>query len=782
MNQLKIILSFCLIVLGLNSMAQYGAIKGTVIDKASSKPVLYTNVYLEGKAIGATTDENGFYMISKIPVGNYTLMVSNVGYDTVRIKVSISKNSIITKKIYLSPAVYNLSVATISADREAGRTDTKIGISKITPKQIHQIPTIGGTADFAQYLQVVPGVVFTGDQGGQLYIRGGTPIQNKVLLDGMTVYNPFHSIGLFSVFDADLISVADVYTGGFNAEYGGRISSIMDISYRYGNPKKLGGKFDISSFGTKLLLEGPIMKETDPEKGSISFVLSAKNSFVDKTSKTLYPYINDGEGIPFTFEDYYGKVSFNGSNGNRLDIFGFNFQDQVQYKTINNYQWGSYGGGMKFAVVPGTSPMLLEGKVNYSDYNIQMDDGGGLDRYSDINGFNMGLDFTYFLGKNRLKYGIELKGFSTDYKYVNDLNRSISQKESTTEISAYFTSKFQFGKLRINKDKKSDRYARLIIIPGLRLQYYASLRNFSPEPRLSVKYNITSDFRIKFATGMYSQNLISTASDRDVVNLFSGFISGPENLQSTFNGKEVTHKLQKANHVIFGFEYDLSNTLTLNTEGYFKQFTQLTNINRNKVFDDNATYIDRPDALKKDFILELGNAYGVDVSLKYEHKRLYVWSVYSWGLNNRYDGIIEYTPHFDRRHNINFLMTYDAGKEKLWQFNARWNFGSGFPFTPTAGNYELLTFSDGIGTDYTTTNGDIGIVYGSINSKRLPSYHRLDIGIKRKIYFTETSILEVNFSVTNVYNRNNIFYIDRITNERVDQLPIMPSLGLNFNF
>ena len=126
---------------------------------------------------------------------------------------------------------------------------------KITPKDLEMIPTIGGEADLAQYLQIVPGVVFTGDQGGQLYIRGGSPVQNKVLLDGMIVYSPFHSIGLFSVFDTDIIRNTDVYTGGFNAEYGGRISSIMDIKTRDGNKKTFEGKLSANTFGSKLLME-----------------------------------------------------------------------------------------------------------------------------------------------------------------------------------------------------------------------------------------------------------------------------------------------------------------------------------------------------------------------------------------------------------------------------------------------------------------------------------------------------------------------------------------------
>ena len=779
MKTIRITGTIFLFVLSFGLSAQYGSIKGNVYDKATSKPVMFTNVYLEGKAIGATTDENGFYLISKIPPGKYILTSSTVGYDTIRIPVEVKANVIITKKIYLKQAVYHLETTTISAERQAARTDATVSIMKVTPKQIDRIPTIGGQADFVQYIQVIPGVVFTGDQGGQLYIRGGTPIQNLVLLDGMTIYNPFHSIGLFSVFDVDLISVADVYTGGFGAQYGDRISSVMDISYRYGNTKKISGKFDLSTFGSKILLEGPLVKETDPNKGSISFILSAKNSFIDKTSKTLYNYINEGNGIPFTFSDYYGKISFNGANGNRFDIFGFNFNDQVSYQTINNYQWKSYGGGMKFSVVPGNSPMLLEGRLAYSDYRISLDDGTDVDRYSDINDFNMGLDFTYFLGKNRLKYGVELKGFSTDYIFVNSLARTISQKESTTEIAGYGSFKMLFGKSHKSKAKS---YDKLILEPGLRVQYYASLRNISFEPRLTAKYNVGPLLRVKAAMGMYSQNLISTASDRDVVNLFYGFISGPENLPKEFDGKKLTHKLQKANHFILGFEYDLTNRITANIEGYYKIFTQLTNINRNKVFDDTPEYSDKPDALKKDYIVETGDAKGVDFSMKYDYKKLYVWAVYSLGFNNRYDGLAEYIPHFDRRNNVNLLATYTLGDAKQWEFSMRWNYGSGFPFTPTAGNYEMLTFGDGINTDYTKTNGQIGIVYGKINSKRLPSYHRLDLAIKRRFYLSETSIIEANLSITNVYNRNNIFYIDRITNQRIDQLPFMPSLGINFKF
>ncbi|RUA12529.1 MAG: TonB-dependent receptor, partial [Flavobacteriia bacterium] len=388
------------------SQDDYATVRGSVYEKKTQQPVLYTNVQLEGTSYGAVTDVNGHFTISKVVPGSYTILITYIGFDTLRKKVTLKAGEVHYEKFVLKKGAYDIEGATISAGRQTRQLDPTTSITKITPKQLKQLPAIGGQADIAQYLQVVPGVVFTGDQGGQLYIRGGTPVQNLVLLDGMTVYNPFHSIGLFSVFDADIISNADVYTGGFGAEYGGRISSVMDISTRYGNPVRQSGKVDVNTFGMKLLLEGPLVKAKDDNSNSISYILSAKKSYIDKTSKTIYPYVNNGSGLPFTFSDFYGKLSFNSANGSRADIFGFNFNDQVSYRSIQNYEWKSYGGGMKFAIVPGSSPTLISGNVSYSNYRIELVDGSLNPRSSEIGGFNMGLDFTYFLGKNKLKYGV----------------------------------------------------------------------------------------------------------------------------------------------------------------------------------------------------------------------------------------------------------------------------------------------------------------------------------------------------------------------------------------
>lgn len=754
------------------SFAQTGTVRGFVYDKQSGEPMIFTNVFLEGTQIGASTDVNGYYSISKVPPGDYALVVTALGYEKLLENITVKSGQIINKKLYISTAAQELATFDISADKSEQRNDVQMSVQKITPKEIDKLPSIGGEPDIAQYMQVLPGVVFTGDQGGQLYIRGGSPVQNKVMMDGMIVYNPFHSIGLFSVFDTDIIRNADIYTGGFGAQYGGRISSIMDITTKDGNQNEFKGNASLTTFGAKVNAEIPIKKPERVGGSSITSIISAKHSYLNETSKLLYTYI-DPDGLPFSFSDYYGKMTFSAENGSKANIFGMYFSDQVRYQAISDLNWQNAGVGGNFVLIPSGSAVLIDGNFAYSSYVINLQEEGVSDRTSAINGFNGGLGFTYFLGDDEVKYGVEIVGFTTDYNVVNQANRVITQRESTSELAGYIRYKKKLG--------------RLVIDPSLRLHYYASLNTPSLEPRAGAKYNVTDNLRIKAATGMYSQNLIAANSDRDVVNLFNGFLSGPENLQDEMlmedgTPREITHSLQKANHFILGAEIDFSKRINVNVEAYYKQFTQITNINRNKIFDDNSENRNQPDLLKKDFLIETGDAYGIDFVLNYNLPSVDIYAVYSLGKVNRWDGVQAYSPVFDRRHNVNLVGSYKFGRSRLWEFDARWNMGSGFPFTQTLGFYEKYPFQNGTNTDVINGNGDVGIVYDRLNGGRLPYYHRLDLTLKREFVLTVNSSLEANIGITNAYNRDNIFYFDRVNFERVNQLPFMPSGGVSINF
>ena len=749
----KILSLIIFIFITSSSYAQNGTIRGFVYDKSSGEPVMFCNVFLQGTTIGAPTDVNGMYNISKVESGNYKLTVTYIGYDTTQININLKENQILTQNLEIGESSIKLNEVKISAEREAMRTEVNVASIKITKKELEMVPTIGGDPDLAQYIQIIPGVVFTGDQGGQLYIRGGSPIQNKVLLDGMIIYSPFHSIGLFSVFDTDIIRNTDVFTGGFNAEYGGRVSSIMDIKTKDGNKKSLGGKLTANTFGSKLLLEGPLSKNQKS-----SFVFSGKTSYLDKSSELFYKepvLFFDDKGLPYSYTDLYGKFSLHGNNGSKFNLFGFNFQDMVDYENISKLSWNSTGIGSEFILIPGGSPVLIEGNFAYSSYNIKLDEEASPLRESGIAGFNMGFDFTYFKPKSKIKYGFDVHGYATDFLTYNSVNTPITQNENTSEFSAY-----------VNYQYTS---TRLIIEPGFRIQKYTL--GLSPEPRLGMKYIVNDKLRLKLASGFYSQNILSTSSDRDVVNLFSGIISSPEEIPTQANGEDYSSKIQKAKHIIAGFEYDINNLIDFQLEGYIKDFSQLTNINRNMTSNNDET-----------FIIETGLAKGIDALLKYNTAKLYVWLVYSIGQVTRDDGVREYSPHFDRRHNVNFVTSYKFGKSLDWKFDCRWNLGSGFPFTQTQGFFENITFSEGINTDYTSTNGELGIEYAELNNGRLPYYHRLDFSLAKTVKINKNSTLNITASVTNAYNRENIFYFNRVKYERVNQLPLMPSLGMSLTF
>lgn len=762
-------LLFCISVVNAQN-----TLKGVLLDSDKGEAIPFAQVYLEGTNHWASTDLNGYFIISKIPNGDYIIKVRYIGYEEYSEPISL-KHQTVTKNIHLKSSAKRLKDVVITGNKSQERKmQTQVSVEKITASQIQQMPSIGGQADLAQYLQVLPGVNSTGDQGGQLYIRGGSMIQNLTLLDGMVVYNPFHSIGLYSIFETDIILNADIYTGGFGAEYGGRISSVMDITTRDGNKKHHSGKIGLNTFGSSLLLEGPLKREKNGSNSTITYLLSAKNSYLSKSSKVLYPYI-DGS-LPFDFTDIYGKISINSGLGSKINFFGFRFDDRVNgYQSIADFHWNNYGAGTNFALMTGTSS-LIDGAVAYSHYDVTLDDNSLNPKYSAIGGFNVSLGITNFIGNNKMKYGLGLEGYSTDYQYTNAYGVHRSQKENSTTVSAYVTYNARLGDWLLD--------------PGVRFVYYASMSEPSFEPRMAAKYNINDKLRLKLAAGLYSQTILDARSDHDIVNLFNGFLtgSGQLNMPTYFQGEEVGSCVQKAQHLVVGVEYDMIDHLTVNFEVYYKNFSKLLGMNHNQIYDrSDPAYItggtfEKPQYLMTDFIIEKGNAKGLDISACYDLERLYLWATYSLGFVERTDELQSYHPHYDRRHTVNLLATYALGEDRDWELSGRWSFGSGFPFTMTAGLYERLPFNDGLVSDYTTENGELGITYGEIYAGRMPNYHRFDIGAKKKFSIGKRGLLELSLSITNTYNRKNIFYIDRVTQDRVNQLPILVCLGVNFSF
>lgn len=792
--EFKCLLVVLLLMLSQLAMAQKSGIRGTVLDKETGEPLIGATVYLKGTTYASSSNVEGDYNIAGVPVGEYVLKVMYLGFDSIEIEVSLG-SKMINQNLLMEEAASDIEIVQVDAGKTARQNDVSVSLIRITAKDINRIPAAGGEADFAQYLQVLPGIVSTGDQGGQLYIRGGAPVQNRVLLDGMTLFNAFHSIGFFSVFETDIIRSADVYTGGFSAKYGGRSSAVVDIKTREGNKTRFAGMLNVNPFVAKGIFEGPLVKLSEETGSSISFLMTIKHSYLRQSSPLLYSYANEQGVLPYNFTDGHAKISFNTDNGSRINVFGFYHSDNVRFDGLAAYDWDAAGGGVDFRIIPGGAQLALDGTIAYSIYGSEFNELGTASkvRRSDVGSFNGNLNVSYYLPKSRvINIGVEINSLTTAFEYSTGSNSSVTQGNADapqTNIEAAIFAHFQ------------GRFGPLIIEPSVRMQAYASLGETRIEPRLGLKLNITDYFRIKAAGGMYSQNLISSVDERDVVNLFVGFLGGPDDgvysLTVAENGdrryEKSTTRLQTSIHAIFGFEVDLGKDVVFNLEPYYKYFPQIVSLNRNREAGD----------VGKNFLAETGDAYGIDFSGTYDKDQLYLYASYSLGYVTRNDGVQTYFAHFDRRHNVNFVGSYQfrIGKQKPasdddkvnkrteypFEVGVRWNMGSGFPFTRTQGFYANQTFLGGIGTNYLTDNTDpnttLGVIYeDELNQGRLPFYHRLDISFKYTLDLPKYMKLTLGISVTNVYDRENIFYFDRIEYKRINQLPIMPALNVNLKF
>lgn len=741
------------------SLASTGQIKGFITNASDGEPVIFSPVYLRGANVGAQTDVNGYFTLTKIKPGTYALIVTSIGFDTLKETITIAAGEVVSKRFSLRERSQMTKEIEVVANvaQEQRQSTTNISLTKVTPKEILQMPSVGGEPDLVQYIQTIPGVVFTGDQGGQLFIRGGSAVQNLTLLDGMMIYNPFHSIGLFSVFETESIKNADIYTAGFGPEYGGRASSVMDVKTIDGNKKKWAVTEGINPFANRLLIQAPLYSGEEEGTGGSAFV-SVRNSLLDLTSKSLYSSVNNGQGLPFSFLDVYGKVTL-ASGGSKVSFQGFSFNDKANLGGLAGFGWNSRGLGSTFYLVPSTSTVLITGNVGFSDYTVSLIEQTASPRSSSINNLNTQLDMTYYMNKSELKFGASMLVNNTNWRATAPSGVVEDQTKPNTEFGL-------FAKYKLALEN-------LILEPGLRFQYYLSYGAPSLEPRLSAKYNVNEKLRFKTGMGLYSQNLLATQSDRDVVSLFYGFYTSPE---ETINGRGEIQRgaqIQRAWHLVLGVEYDINPNFTINVEPYIKQFDPFISINLNKRTESDP-----------DFILEKGMAQGVDFQVKYDDKRLF-WSLgYSIASVTRTFGDTTYAPNYDRRHNLNLLAGYKFGENKQWSLDLRWNYGSGFPFTQTQGFYELMPNAPTNTGNVNNYNGSLGVFYGGLaeyNRGRLPDYHRLDVSVKRTFYLGDHSELEVNASVTNAYNRANLFYFDRINLQRVNQLPLLPSVGLVLN-
>lgn len=732
----KIILSI-LVLTAIISAQQTGRLRGFVTDSTSGEYLPYANVYINELHTGASTNERGLYIINQIPANEtYTVSISFIGYKTKTVDVRIVPNKITELNIAISPSGVEFSEIEKIGEKIFEKNQTDIGLERISVKRLQSLPK-GVETDVFRSLQYVAGVQSTGDVSAKYYVRGGTSDQNLVQLNGITIYNPFHALGLFSVIDPEMINSVEFYKGGFTAEYGSRISSVLSIVSKDGNRKRYSATSSTSFLTSKVLLEGP-------SPGG-SFMVTGRKSYSDFVLKK---FLNN-QNIPIDFYDASFKLNFADDNvvkNGRFHLFGFISGDNLDYEDPfkENYEWSNNLLGFAWIQVYdiplysrlGVSASTFEGKVVPNQTEAKP-------LHNKVTDISLSMDFNYVMSnKDEIEAGIVFKTIKTQLSLVN-------QQGAKTETDDFS------GNISIYAKYKMLRYEDFGVDVGARLNGsgLTSKGGLYLEPRLSVTYRLFPFLSLKGSVGRYQQEVATIADETQIISLFEPWTIIPDYLEPT-----------RAVQYSAGFDFYITNDFILSYEGYYKDIKNLTAINENKSFD-----------YEPDLVNGNGEAYGSEISIKYVTPRINANLAYSlsWAYKE-VEGWLYY-PKYDTKHwlTIGFEYNFGAG----WSANTVWSFRSGLPYTPISGAYDKLYPGNFFQPDPSQYDYEPYTVLGDKNTERLPVYHRLDITLTKKFEIAFISG-EISASIINVYDRENIFYFKRDTGERVNMLPFLPTATL----
>lgn len=747
---------FLLLALALPAMAQTATIRGFVTSADDGQPLPGVNVVLvseTGELFGSATDTDGFYSVSRIPVATYTLRVTYIGFEPIEEPLSLAEG-VVTRNIELSVATEELGEVLVESEREtAGAANISAGLQTVRPADIDLVPAPDISADLVNYLTTLPGIVSQGDRGGQLFIRGGEPTQNLVLLDGMMIYQPFHVVGFFSAFPSDIINTADVYAGGFGSEFGGRLSSVIDVTARTGNKQRFEGAATAAPFVSSIRLEGPLVP------GRVSFLASARQSVIEQGASRLID-----EPLPFSFGDAFAKIHANISESGQIAFTGLRTTDtgrlganpvegQGEDALQDEVNWDNLALGTRLFFLPTAQPVFAEVMVNYTKLENTFGPEGFPTRSTRATTFGFQSNVTHYIGSTDVNWGLFLNQYGLEAR-LNGLFQNIDlERQFLTEVGVYIEPEFNVGRLSIR--------------PGIRLQTFPSNGDVFFEPRFRSVWNSQAQMhRVSLAGGIYHQEITGLNDRRDAGDVFTAWTASPFGT------------IPRAEHAILGYRLQAVDGLSFSIEGFYKSLENIA-VPEWSAFPRFTTNLQSAD----------GTAKGLDLRMEV-HPFSWFQTVVSWGRSNvRYESTaralqiltgqdaVEYPPPHDRKDQIAVISSVTM---RDFNLNVRWQFGSGLPFNESLG-FDRFVLLDSL-VNVAEEPGDERVLYGRPYTGRLPTYHRLDVSLDREVRIGPTAFLTFQAGVINVYDRRNLFYVDLFTLRRVDQLPLIPTLGVKLEF
>ncbi|GIV59164.1 MAG: TonB-dependent receptor [Rhodothermaceae bacterium] len=738
---------------------QPAVLSGFVTDATDGQPIELVNVALQdagGAFKGAVTNRDGLYLIPNLAPGRYLLQVSFIGYRTLRDTLLLRPGERRRLNLSLVPGEAAMDEVVVETERTTGAANLTAGQQTVRPRDIELIPAPDLSGDLAGLLTALPGIVTLGDRGGQLFIRGGEPSQNLVQIDGVLLYQPFHILGFYSAFPADIISRTDIYAGGYGSRFGERISSVIDVSTRNGNNRAFAGAVTLSPFVTAALLEGPLVRDR------FSFLLSARQSLVEEGAEPLV-----GRPLPFDFGDVFAKVHGHLGRSSRLSALFIRTHDRGALDEDSGdlppeeVRWNNLGLGLRLVSLPGVSPLMLDARLSYSRLPTELGlPGEEPVRASRIENLHVAADATFFGDVSNVDAGLSFRIVRLRSR-LGGLYQNIEERRERLEHAAVYV------------EPELHLAGGWRLRPGLRVQFFDV--RFSPflEPRLRLIW-ARGPHQVSLAAGLYHQAVLGLNDRRDAASVFTAWTNVP---RPRTDLEDVRAGLApRARHGLLGYRLTPASWLELSLEGFYKDLTNLF-IAEWTAFPRFTTNLQPAE----------GRTFGFDARLEVRTPRFYGYLTYGYA-HTRYEArqaslilwygteTLAFHPPHDRRHQVNALAAFTLGGVEV---SLRWAFGSGLPFSQAIG-FDGFVLVDDV-TSVAERPGSRRVIYARPFNARLPTYHRLDLSVEKSLPLGPAR-LTLQGSLINVYDRRNIFFLDVFTLRRADQLPLFPSVGLKLAY
>ena len=714
MKQKLILIPFILSILN----GQTGIISGFVTDSSSGESLIGANVFLQENGQGMATDINGYYIIQEIIPGNYTIMVSYIGFDVSRQPLSIMEDQSVKINIALVEQVVELTEVEVTAEKFQRRNNIQPSKINLSPRMMKAAPALA-EPDLFRTIQALPGVLMTSEYSTGLVIRGGNTDQNLIMLDGITVYNPSHLGGVFSNFIVDGVKEAELIKGAYNAEYGGRLSAVLNVISREGNKNEFRGKANLSLLSAQTTLEGPFYKG--------AWVLSGRRTYFDLVLPKVLPNIADNIP-PYYFYDIQSHIFSDISAKDRISLSYYSGIDNIIFDTFGlDGRWGNNTVSAHYRRVFNerlVGNFLIANSQFFTRFGLG--GSGGLVSDNGIDDRTLSGDFSWFKSsESTFKFGIQQKMLG--FEYINKFQDSTQFKIKTSpvELASYVKMKYKHNNL-------------FIIEPGVRINYYNVYPDsLYPDLRLGLKYLLTDDRYINFSVGNYHQ-FISTFQDDFNPAILDNWIAADE---SVAPGKSV--------QVVLGYEEYIRNIYKIQVEGYYKDLKNLLTYEEKRSTTD-AEISD--ESLAEIVTPADGYAYGFELFGQKMTGKLSGWLAYTFSVSRKIMNSIyakseqEYYTNWDRTHAFSALGNYQFNKK--WEMNWRLALQSGQAFTPILGYY-VQKFPESPEEVFRT-------IPGTRNSSRYEPYSRLDVGVVYHAKIGKTNV-DFFFQIINTLNRSNTF-------------------------